>query len=97
MSSTCSISYIYIYIYIYIYMCILHRYAYRHRHRLDTDIIICYVLIWVLNNTWKSKFKLKRHLKRIPKPINDQNYSVGFNHDSWTVVQKLTSKDHVIL
>ena len=36
---------------IYIYIYILHRYAYRHRHRLDTDIIICYVLIWVLDNT----------------------------------------------
>ena len=44
-----------------------------------------------------NKLEFKGHPQRIPKPISDQNFFIWFHPWCWTVMQKMKSKDHVIL
>ena len=57
------------------------------------------LFIDILN--WSSfsfnKLEFKEHPQRIRKPISDQNFFIWFHPWCWTVMQKMKSKDHVIL
>ena len=45
----------------------------------------------------KNKFDFKGHLQRNAKPISNQNLCSRFQSGSWTVAQKMKSRDQAVL